>query len=553
MADSDEAVQKSWRDWALKAFENFDEDYTKFQNYYEGDHELAFATDRWKDVFGDTFEQFSDNWCGVVVDSLAQRLEITGFRGGGDGNESKTNVDAAEEMWEREVLSIEEEDLTTQTLVKGDGYLIVWPNPEQQGEVQVFFNDARDTNVYYDPANKRRILRGCKRYFDEHGVQFLYIYYPDRVEHWKATNQINPFFVVQMEEDLDRNTAPQGWELVDEPLKNPFERVPMFHFRNKMTASTHGISELQQVIPLQNMVNKILMDMVITSEYSGFPQKWIAGGGHPKDGWKAGAERIWASNDPNAKFGEFRQADMAPFVNVVEMAIGQLAKITQTPLHYLRSSGDMPSGEALKTSESGLIRKAYNRQKVFGATWAEAITFAVAMERGEGTRLVTPKKRLQPVWKSPETRHDLEQAQTAQLKSILGVPLKQLWSEHFGYTEEEISDFEKENKAVAASVLAAVVAQIGMLPPGAEMLTGLTPQQIISTIKQLQLDGSGGAPIPGDNNGQNPSSAASLTQILALLPKSATAQTTAGEATGKPQPNTTPPASPTRRSRGFRD
>jgi len=32
------------------------------------------------------------------------------------------------------------------------------------------------------------------------------------------------------------------------------------------------------------------------------------------------------------------------------------------------------------------------------------------------------------VWESPETRHFLEQAQTAQLKSVLGVPIKILWS-----------------------------------------------------------------------------------------------------------------------------
>jgi hypothetical protein len=195
----------------------------------------------------------------------------------------------------------------------------------------------------------------------------------------------------------------------------------------------------------------------------------------------------------------------------------------------------MPSGEALKTAESGLVKKCIARQKQWGASWSKAMGFAILIETGS-----LPQSPVKPVWQSPETRHVLEQAQTAQLKSILGIPLEILWSEHFGYTEEEIAHFKDLNKGIAASVLARVIAQIGQLPPGTEQIAA-TPEQLIQLLNQAPPGNA------GDGEGLD------ISQILALLPKSITAGTSAGEATARPQPNTRPPASPTRRSSGFKD
>jgi len=281
------------------------------------------------------------------------------------------------------------------------------------------------------------------------------------------------------------------------------------------------------------------MDLMVGSEFGSFRQKAIASAGQPRGGFRTGGDRVWATTDTNAKFFEFGQIDLEPIYKSVESLIGHIAKVTQTPMHYLRTSGDMPSGEAMKTAESGLVKKIVDRQQNWGWTWADVMAYAVEIESGS-----RPEEPITPKWQSAETRHDLEQAQTAQLKSILGVPLKQLWGEHFSYTEEQIEEFEKNNRALAAAVLAQVVAQVGQLPPGSEKVTA-DPAALIELVKGANPIGAPAA--TGDDEGLN------ISQVLALLGKGVTAQTTAGEATTKPQPNTTPPPSPTRRSRGFKD
>jgi Phage portal protein, SPP1 Gp6-like len=511
MAVSAEEVRFSWVKWAEQAFAEHQEQYELYENAYLGELELAFSTDRWEAAFGEVFDEFADNWCEVVADAPAQRMRIVGWDSTDEGV-----GDQADSTWRDPVIRMPREsmDLIKGTIIKGDGYLICWPSPDDPSKPQVFFNDATEVEVLYDPANRRRIARAVKRWVDLDGTQHLRMYLPDHVESYVS---INPQVAVNVASNALMLRGPEaltamGWELEQPDIDNPYGEVPVFHFKNK-PLGTHGISEIKSVIPIQQAINKTLMDLMLASEFSGFPQKWMAGAGHPVEGWRAGADRIWSTTDSSAKFGQFDSAELQQFVYVVQELCAHVAKITQTPMHYLRTSGDMPSGEALKTAESGLTHKCRQKAEEWKWTWADAMSFILRIQNG-----MYGDEELDalafPVWDSFETRHDLEQAQTAQLKAILGVPLSQVLREHFGYSDE----FAEENKLIYTTLLQQVLAQSGQLPPG--------------------LENVGALDVP---------------QLLSLLPKGVTSQTAAGEATTKPQPNTRPPASPTRRSSGFRD
>ena len=539
VATTTEEARHNWVTWALNVLNEKLEDYERFQDYYDSDHSLEFRTDKWDEAFGTEFEEFADNWCQIVVDSVAQRLEILGWDTKGESNAPQAQAKQVEEIFDRNYGTLEADDIHTQALVKGDSFLTVWEDPDEQGKAQFFFNDATEMQVFYDPRNPRRIARAAKQFMNLSGEVFLYIYLPDRVERWYQPNSLTPdqfaamsAGLINAQDALNLGFVPEGPD-----FKNPFNQVPVFHFKNRGRGLPYGLSELKTVIPMQNAINKLWMDLMVGSEFGSYRQKWGATGAQPATGFRTGGDRMWVTSDTNAKFGEFGQVDLEPMFKAIEVAVAHVGKTTQTPMHYLRTSGDMPSGEALKTAESGLVQKVEDRQKHWGSQWGRAMQFALKIEGVE-----EPDNTIYPKWKDAETRHDLEQAQTAQLKSILGIPLEQLWSEHFNYSEDEIAEFKDQNKAVAAQVLARVMAQISQLPPGAEQVTA-TPQQLIELLRN-DPNQMGNA---GDGQGLD------VSQILAMLPKSATGGTTAGEATAKPQVNTRPPASPTRRSSGFKD
>src|SRR5262245_45001762 len=74
--------EKSNLEWALYCFsaEYKMQNYLLYYNYYMGNQPLAFATDKFRDTFGNVFREFSENACGPVVDSLSDRLVVTGFK-----------------------------------------------------------------------------------------------------------------------------------------------------------------------------------------------------------------------------------------------------------------------------------------------------------------------------------------------------------------------------------------------------------------------------------------------------------------------------------------
>jgi hypothetical protein len=514
MATTAEELRRGWILWAQEAFDDHQEQYEKYEDYYLGEHELEFSTERWKEIFGTIFEEFADNWCGVVVDAVDERIRIVGW-----DSADKGVGKSADECWKDTELMLPREalDLHKQALVKGDGYLTPWPKAGTTNEPEVFYNDALEVEVLYDSSNRRKIARAVKKWTDLDGMHHLRVYTPDHIEYYRAPSEFpgaDAFARSMLILSITRSGIQQlGWEVEEPDLPNPYGVVPVIHFKNK-PFGTHGVSELKSVIPIQNAVNKTLMDMMIASEFGGFPQMWMSGSGHPADGWKAGANRIWATTDPNAKFGNFATADLRNFVFEVQELVAHIAKITQTPMHYLRTSGDMPSGEALKTAESGLVHKCEKKAEYWKWDWAYAMNFILTI-KNDG---VKPPALAFPVFDNFETRHDLEQAQTAQLKALLGVPLAQVLREHFGYTDEQIKSFIDANQMVASQVLQQVLAQTGQLPPGLEDVGSL-----------------------------------SIPQLLAALPKATTAGTSLGETVTNPQPNTRPAPSPTRRSRGFKD
>src|SRR3982751_6038281 len=53
--------------------------YAKPERYYNGDHDLAFATEKFQNTFGTLFREFALNLCPVICDAVRDKLRVTGF------------------------------------------------------------------------------------------------------------------------------------------------------------------------------------------------------------------------------------------------------------------------------------------------------------------------------------------------------------------------------------------------------------------------------------------------------------------------------------------
>lgn len=425
--------------WALDALANRAPAYQLKERYYKGDHRLAFATDRFRNAFGNLFSAFADNLCQVVVDTVADRLEVVGFS---LEEGEKVAVDAAWELWQKNRMDLKSKVIHKMALRAGDAYAVIWP--DDQGVPRIHPNSALRMAVIYDDEGSGVIDAAVRLWGLDDGRLRLNIYYPDRIEKFATT---------QATSDIRSEGAfrPLPEEAV---VPNPWGVVPVIHFANGAEEDGFGRSELEDVIPLQDALNKAIADMLVAMEYVSLPQRWATGlevdldetTGKPKVPFTPGVERVWAVGDPDVRFGQFDPANLEQFLNVQNSFREEIARVSGIPMHYMMlDSGGWPSGEAMKTAEARLTSKVENAQVTFGNTWEDGIHLALKMLAGGAD------PRLSAVWTDPTPRDTKAEAEAALLRQQLGVSQKQLLQE-LGYSPEQIDRMALEREMTSADI-----------------------------------------------------------------------------------------------------
>ena len=205
-------------------------------------------------------------------------------------------------------------------------------------------------------------------------------------------------------------------------IPNPFGVVPVFHFANNSDLAAAGRSELEDAIPIQDGLNKSVLDMLVAMEFSSYRQRWAAGIEieYDKDGnaiapFKAGIDHVWIAADPSARFGDFGTAELEQFLKVKDSFRIDIASVTGTPLHYLLPyANEFPSGEALRKAETRFVAKVRSRQLSYGRVWADAMELGMKIAGYDGTHLKT-------TWDDPAAMSEREILENILLKRQIGL------------------------------------------------------------------------------------------------------------------------------------
>lgn len=398
-----------------------------FEQYYRGDHPLLFATSRFRRAFGNLFGEFSDNWCDLVVDASVERLQVQGFRFGGQRTSTK-----AWDIWQANNLDADSLLAHTEAVKCGEAFLIVAPNDE--GELpQISVEHPAQVVVQHEPGSRRRRTAALKRWVGDDNYVYATLYLPDGILKYRSEKPLH-----------ESDWSSLKWRVRDAAVRNELGVVPVIPLRNNPSLVWGGQSDIEKVIPLQNAVNKLFADMIVASEYAGFRQRWATGIEVPTDPdtgaaldgskWLSEISRVWTTAAPDAKFGDFEATDLGNYVGAIEMTIQHIAAHTRTPPHYLLGqSGAFPSGESLKATETGLVAKVKRKQVDFGEAWEEATALALRLA---GTPAADPSNA-QTIWADPESRTWGEVSDALVKAQDIGIPQEILW-ERWGLTPQEI-------------------------------------------------------------------------------------------------------------------
>lgn len=409
-------------------------------DYYEGKHRLAFASDKFLEVFGGQFQAFADNWCGVVVDAVHERLGIVGFRFG----ERPQADDDANRMWQANQLDARSQLGHLDSLITRESAVTVWPDTEDTPRIDI--EHPSEVIVATDSSNPHRRLAALKHWTDEWtGEELATVHLPDNVYKFRRQRRTSAQLQVitrpgNREEWVNREVDGEPW-----PLPNPLETVSVVPLPNAPRLLKPGRSEIADVIPLQNAVNKLVTDMLVSAELGAMPGRWVSG-------WQEMFEeetnqkvdpkitdylnRWLTLEDPSANAGTFDVARLENFVKAIELLVNHIAAQSRTPRHYLIQQGQSPSGDAMIAAESGLVAKVLAKQFHLGEAWEEIMRLAFKAIGDRRADVVDAEA----MWKHAEFRTPTQQMDAVIKKSQIGVPVQQLW-EDAGYSPPKIRRF----------------------------------------------------------------------------------------------------------------
>lgn len=446
------------------------EEYIKAREYYEGVHRTQL-TERTRQFLNLKYDaEFNANYCHMVVNAKADRLSITGFKT--DEEEEKSEASKAiMRWWKRNRMDRIQGIVHHAAIRDGDAFVLVeWDKlanlprfhyePAFAGDgVMVYYSDERRDEIAFASKHWRISLGG-----NAGTMRRLNLYFPDRIEKYvskdnEAAGRWQPHVEDENAEIGQGYLGQAGivWWTDNRQANGLPLGVPIVHFKNNDTGNQFGITHLAHVMPLQDALNKSLIDLIAAMDLNGFPM--MVGFGDDWTEAKTGPGAILSTNatPDEADFKILPGLDPAGLINAYNMLVMEIARVSGTPLSYLQSSGQVAAEGTMKQQETALISQVQKAQVDFGNAWEDVMTIAcrLSVAFGDGKDAVTldDDMMIEAVWKDAQIRNEKEQAETLAIKvTQLGVSKDQAQTE-MNYSPEQREAFAADALANEARMM----------------------------------------------------------------------------------------------------
>lgn len=400
---------------------------TRFQ-YYEGFQPIKYSTRRLHKIFKDSRVNFSQNWCSVVIDATVDKIKLIRF--------SITENDQASkqlnEIYQQAELNLSSIELHEIAVLCGESYLIAYPDLKTK-KIKARYHDPRNAVLFYDKDDEEIKRFGAKWFIDENEKRVIVLYYPDRIEYWISRAKAKNLGATASQSKFEMDEEKSGINITGE--------VPVFHFRrNRRTVQ----GELDKIMPVQDSLNKLVADMMVTAEFQAYPQRYLISNVKP-DGelpFMPGATQRFPAGDgegQQTQVGQFAAAQLDNYLKVKGDMAETIGAISKTPKHYFFSQGGTPSGEALIAMEAPLNEKVDLYIERFTSTWKKVAQYLLRISKaGE-----FPLDKIEPIFKPVETVQPLTKAMIRQANTTAGIPISTSlrWE---GRTEGEIEQMRQD-------------------------------------------------------------------------------------------------------------
>lgn len=384
-----------------------------FRQYYDGAHRLKLTTEMksMMQIDDDRLDRYNANYCEMVVDALADRLTLAGIEAAGGGDAAQEWGDA---LWRSNRLDGLQIKVRESVLIDGETFVMA--------QVRVNGDGSRTVTLAHEPAwdgrtgilpiyDERResLVAAVKVWTVTDGLR-MNIYYPDQTHKYRRVGT----------GALERTDVQQTREV----------GVPLVAFRNR----SNGRSELRNVVPLQDSLNRTLVSMVMSAELTAFsvlfstgwkPPQAITPGmifsamvadekGEPIITDDPEEARAYATLNSSYSLERIEAGSLEQLISQADWLVDTIATVSSTPVPS-QMGGSSASGEALKERNSRLTSKAHRAQTQLGNAWEDLWELAQRQQATFGVEQPPAVERWNARWRTAEVRDDNNIREVAKL------------------------------------------------------------------------------------------------------------------------------------------
>lgn len=394
------------------------------------------------------------NWPRIAVGSLEERIDLEGFRLPG-------NAAADAELWriwQANDLDEESQLAHLDALVFGRSFICVGAGDDPNTPL-ITVESPLEMAAEWDPRS-RRLSAAARFYVDTSSgdeIRRATLYLPDKTEWLVWDGQ----WVTDPDEDPDEHVLGV---------------VPVEQLTNRArTADRAGSSHMLDAIGLTDAAARALTNAQVATEVMALPQRFAAGmsqadfkdptTGEALTTWEAYFGAVWATENPDARFGQFTAGDLSNFTGIVAHYAQLLSGVYGLPLRYMgQATTNPPSADGIRAEDARLIKACERVHRPFGGAWERTARKVRRLVDGMwDPELVS----LEVLWRDPATPTRAQAADAAvKLRAEGIVPLRQT-REDLGYSAVQIQRMEGMDEAERLADPVSLAAEAFRLPPPA--------------------------------------------------------------------------------------
>lgn len=418
-----------WLERLTAAMDNRADRLARLRSYLDGNAPLPEGADGCRDAYKKFQRKARTNFGELVVDAVAERMILSGFRVGGANEDD----DDARAIVRRNRLQVGSVDVHRDMLGLATGYTIT--QLDQAGRAVVSCERPEQVITEHDARRPDMVRAGLKVYRDSTlGLDVAYLHLPGEV-HTYARELTPELLPLRIAGDWQHAGAEESGISV----------VPVVPFVNR-----GGLGEFETHVDVLDRINWLVLQELVTVAMQAYRQRATKGNlpEHDDDGneidydemFRPGPGSLWQLPE-GIELWESQPIDVAGILQPADKALRHFAAVTRTPMSTLMPGGENQTAEGAAFAREGLMFKAQDRIARAGASWATTMGIALALERGLGD----PVDDVEALWLPPERQSLAERADAATKAQDL--PWRTRMTDIWQFSADRVDDMESERAA----------------------------------------------------------------------------------------------------------